>query len=157
MALPPTTTLPKEKPVSNPPDLDGAGPLSSSPRVFVSHNAHSSLDAVARQRIQLWMRTHRLSRVRLGKAIGHSESWVSRYLAGKVPVTLAVLEKLATAFDRSLVELLTTEGRDPQEARLVEAYRAMPKRQQDVLVRMAEAVAFPAGRANRRGSRSIRR
>jgi len=87
----------------------------------------SSYEQRARARIKSWLHATGMAQVDLGVRIGKNQPWMSRYLSGEIDADLATLEAMAGVFGHSLTALLDLPL-DPQEARLLEYYRALPAR-----------------------------
>jgi transcriptional regulator with XRE-family HTH domain len=83
-----------------------------------------SLDELARGRIRSWIASTGVTQTALAERIGRNQAWMSRYLAADFDADLSTLQKIAEVFGHSLNALLDTP-RDPQEAALIESYRAL--------------------------------
>ena len=49
--------------------------------------------------VRVWMARRRMTQRELGEAAGHDQTWVSKRLSGKVPMTIEDLLDLADALD----------------------------------------------------------
>jgi len=87
--------------------------------------APQTLQQLARNRIRYWLQSTEITQRDLCESIGQSQSWLSRYLHGKLDADVDILAKMAAAFGHSICALLTSPV-DPAEAKLIEQYRAMP-------------------------------
>ena len=76
------------------------------------------------QRIKAWIASTGVTQSALAERIGRNQAWMSRYLAGEFAADLETLQKMARAFNHSLAALLESPT-DPDEAKLIEAYRAL--------------------------------
>lgn len=80
----------------------------------------------ARQRITRWMDADpAATQTAVGRALKVSQVWVSRYRAGAQDADVDQLETLAKHFGHTLTELFDLRP-DPQEERLLTAFRALP-------------------------------
>lgn len=68
-----------------------------------------------------------MTQAALGKAVGHHQNWVSRFVAGTQDADVDELAAMAAAFNHTITELLDARA-DPNEQRLLDAYRALPER-----------------------------
>ena len=87
----------------------------------------STYEDRARTRIKHWLHSTNMTQTQLGEQISRNQEWMSRYLSGKINADLATLEQMAGVFGHSLSALLDLP-RDPQHARLIDLYDALPPR-----------------------------
>lgn len=83
-----------------------------------------TLDEVARGRIKAWINSTGVTQTLLAERIGKNQAWMSRYLSAEFDADLETLQKIAKVFGHNLTALLDAPT-DPNEATLIEAYRAM--------------------------------
>src|SRR4029077_2246017 len=83
-----------------------------------------TLDELARGRIKAWISSTGITQVNLGERISKNQAWMSRYLGGEFDADLETLQKMAKVFGHSLSALLDAPT-DPEEAKLLDAYRAL--------------------------------
>ena len=102
------------------------------------------------------LRHHRVERqltqAKLARQIGVQQSDLSRMEKGEYRVSLDVLFRLLQVFELSLGEFfgdLAQQGLTPQEARLLESLRVLPRQEQDEVM---EFVEFKRGRQKERDS-----
>lgn len=81
-------------------------------------------DETARAKVAQWLQTSKMTQTALAEGIGRNQAWMSRYLDGEFDTDLDTLEKLATAFNHSLFELLDT-GQHTTEMEVIERWRAL--------------------------------
>lgn len=81
-------------------------------------------DEIARGKIVQWLSASQMTQTALADKVGRNQAWMSRYLDGEFDTDLETLEKLATAFDHTLFELLDTPA-NPTEAEILERWRAL--------------------------------
>jgi transcriptional regulator with XRE-family HTH domain len=108
----------------------------------MAHQAPRPLDQLARDRIKVWIGTHGTTQAKLGDLIGRNQAWMSRYLSGGMDADLETLQKIAKAFNHSLSALLDTPT-DPDEIRIIEAYRAVPVEDRALALRVLQKFARP--------------
>jgi transcriptional regulator with XRE-family HTH domain len=87
----------------------------------------SDLDEIARARIIRWRQAARLTQKEVGRLVGRSGVWVSRYEGAYFNTDLETLRRLAGVFHQTLFTLLDVTT-DATERLLVEGYRAIPTR-----------------------------
>lgn len=106
---------------------------------------------LARQRIVTWMAANpRITQTTLAKAVGVSQAWVSQYKSGDQDADLDQLDAIARAFGHTLNELLDLRP-EPNERKLIEAYRALPDEKRRLMLSTMEAM-IPEPRKVRRSS-----
>ena len=54
--------------------------------------------------VKVWMARRRMTQAELGRAAGHDQTWISKRLSGKVPMTVEDLLDLAGALNVPAVE-----------------------------------------------------
>jgi len=59
--------------------------------------------------VKVWMARRRLTQAELGRAAGHDQTWVSKRLSGKVPMTVEDLLDLAYALDVRVADFLRVD------------------------------------------------
>jgi len=104
--------------------------------------APPSLQQTARNRIRLWLSTTETTQQEFCERIGQNQSWLSRFLHGKLDADVDMLQKMATAFGHSICALLSSPT-DPEEARLIDRYRALPERSREVAMQLLEEWSKP--------------
>jgi transcriptional regulator with XRE-family HTH domain len=82
-------------------------------------------DDRVREKIKAWIASTGVTQAALAERIGRNQAWMSRYLGGEFAADLETLHKMARAFNHSLAALLDAPT-DPIEAKLIEAFRALP-------------------------------
>jgi len=85
----------------------------------------TTLQQLARSRIKLWLNTTGTTQTALATHIGKKQAWLSRYLAGDYDADLETLNDIARAFGHTISALLNVPS-DPDHARLVDLYNALP-------------------------------
>lgn len=53
--------------------------------------------------VKVWMARRRMTQAELGRAAGHDQTWISKRLSGKVPMTVEDLLDLSAALDVPVV------------------------------------------------------
>ena len=114
--------------------------------------APDNLDSRARSRIKHWMSVSQITQVMLAERIGKDQSWLSRYLAGAHDADVQTLARLAAAFGNTLFTLLDIPP-DPQDARVLEMFRALSPATQGVVLHLLESLTRAARRRGRRAPR----
>lgn len=108
-----------------------------------------SLDELARGRIKAWIASTGVTQGNLGERIGRNQAWMSRYLAGEYDADLETLQKIARVFGHSLSALLESPT-DPEEAKLVEAYRALRPEARAIALTVLQELSRPRSRGRTR-------
>src|SRR5262245_59100822 len=98
------------------------------------------LQNIARVRIKQFLESNGISQAALGQAIGRSQEWVSRFLAGRYDADVDTLQAIATAIDLPLYELLALTT-DPRLVKLCEAYLACRPSRRPVALRVVQELA----------------
>lgn len=108
------------------------------------------LQSLARSRLRMWLQSDGRSQTNVAASIGRNQEWVSRFLTGKLDADVDTLQQLAAIFGHSLASLLQVAV-DPDEAKLIDAFRALsgPAR-----VTAIEVVRAMAGRPPQRRGRA---
>lgn len=88
------------------------------------------------------------SGIGLGKlsiAIGKDKSTISRYLSGKVPITVDVIDAIAEAIGVPAARFFGADDvvRDESERSALRAFRMLPPQAKEALLRFAEAARAP--------------
>lgn len=98
----------------------------------------------ARRRIERWLATNTdIDQVKLAELIGKSQPWVSNYINGRIEEpTLDDLDAVARAFGHTLTELLDLRS-DPNEAALLEEYRALSEKRRVMAFELIRELAQP--------------
>lgn len=110
-----------------------------------------SLADLARRRMVAWMAANpSIKQEIIAQAVGVSQSWVSLYKSSGVEADLDQLDAMARVFGHTLMELLDLRP-DPNEQRLIEAYRALPASKRQLGISALEAM-IPEPRTRRRSS-----
>lgn len=110
-----------------------------------------SLGELARQRIVTWMAANpRITQTMIARDVGVSQAWVSQYKSGDQDADLDQLAALARVFGHTLTELLDLRP-DPNEQKLVAAYRALPPAKRQLAIDALEAM-IPEPRKVRRSN-----
>lgn len=104
-----------------------------------------TLDQIARARIREWLTATGTTQTTLGERIGKTQAWMSRYLAGEFDADLTTLQKMAEVFGHSIAALLDVPS-DPQEATLVNYFRAVDDEKRAIALRLFESWVHPPGR-----------
>jgi transcriptional regulator with XRE-family HTH domain len=109
-----------------------------------------SLDELARGRIKAWIASTGVTQGNLGERVGRNQAWMSRYLAGEYDADLETLQKMANVFGHSISALLESPT-NPDEAKLVEAYRALRPEARLIALNLLQELGRPRvrGRARR--------
>jgi transcriptional regulator with XRE-family HTH domain len=81
-------------------------------------------DDAARSKVAQWLSVSKMTQTALAETIGRNQAWMSRYLDGEFDTDLETLEKIATAFNHSLFELLDTP-QNSTEVEVIERWRAL--------------------------------
>jgi transcriptional regulator with XRE-family HTH domain len=128
--------------------------VSVRPRRPRSRKPSSTLDDVARDRVQQWLTARGWSQATLAKRLRVSPSWVTRYLQGGFNLDLTWLGRMAQVFGHKPAALIMTGPDDPDEALLVEGFRAMDQRARRVALDFARLYvrSEPDGPPTRRSS-----
>lgn len=108
-----------------------------------------SLDELARGRIQTWIAGTGITQTALAERIGRNQAWMSRYLGSEFNADLETLQKMAAVFGHSLAALLDAPTA-PDEAKLVEAYRALPHDSRVRALDLLQDWSRPRGRGRSR-------
>ena len=106
-------------------------------------SADDDFEVIVRQRLYAWFKHSPFTQATFGKAIGRSGSWVSRFFAGEYPADLGLLKLMAAVLNHTVRDAFNLHPETPGEARVVEIYRALPKRERELWVRLGAVVAFP--------------
>jgi transcriptional regulator with XRE-family HTH domain len=106
-----------------------------------------TLDQLARTRINTWIASTGTTQKKLGEQVGRNQAWMSRYLSGDLDADLETLERIARVFGHTLSTLLNSPT-DPDEAVVIDLYRAIPYEDRDLTVQLLRKMAQPrrAGR-----------
>lgn len=95
---------------------------------------------LARHRLTQWMDANpKITQVALGKAVGHHQVWISRFRSGAQDADIDELEAMAKMYGHTLAELFDMRP-DPNEQRLVEAFRALPSSKRELGISALEAM-----------------
>lgn len=105
-------------------------------------HAPATLDEIARDRVKKWLESHATTQAKLGEKIGRNQAWMSRYLSGGIAADLETLQRIAKTFGHSISALLDSPT-DPEEIRVIEAYRAVPGEDRALALRVLEKFARP--------------
>jgi transcriptional regulator with XRE-family HTH domain len=109
------------------------------------------LSEVARQRIVGWMEANpRITQAKVAAAVGVSQSWVSQYKSGDQDADVDQLDAMARVFGHTLNELFDLRP-EPNEQKLIDAYRALPPSKRTLAIQSLEAM-LPEPRNTRRSS-----
>jgi transcriptional regulator with XRE-family HTH domain len=110
------------------------------------------LQDLARARLVQWMDADpKKTQTEIGRAIGHNQAWVSKYRLGAMDADIDDLEGLARVFGHTLSELLDLRP-DPQEQRLLDAFRALPERKRSLAAATLESMLPDPPKKTRRSS-----
>lgn len=86
-----------------------------------------ALSELARRRIVGWMSASpHITQTTIAHAVGVSQAWVSMYKTGDQDADVDQLEAIARVFGHTLTELFDLRA-DPNEQRLLTAYRSLPE------------------------------
>ena len=82
---------------------------------------------------------------KLSIALGKDKSTVSRYLTGKVPITVDVIDAIAEAIGVPAARFFGADdvARDESERTALRVFRSLPLQAREALLRFAEAAATP--------------
>lgn len=109
------------------------------------------LQELARKRLIQWMdASPKITQTDVGRAIGHNQAWVSKFRLGTMDADIDDLDGMARVFGHTLVELLDLRP-DPNEQKLLDAYRALPPVKRTLAIQSLEAM-LPDPRTTRRSS-----
>jgi transcriptional regulator with XRE-family HTH domain len=109
-----------------------------------------SLDQIARERIRTWIQSMGVKQTTLAPLIGKPQAWISRYLSGELGADLDTLAAFGRVFGHSLTALLDAPA-DPDEARVIALYRALPEAPRPLLIQLLEDwTRQKRGRRNRK-------
>ena len=100
----------------------------------------------AAMRIAEIRRRRGLTQVELAARAGVEQATISRAEKGFEGTTLRALRGIAAALDVTLSDLVADE-REESEAKLLEAYRALPSAQRQGWLQLAQALASSSGEA----------
>ena len=96
------------------------------------------LQDLARARLVQWMDADpKKTQAEIGRAIGHNQAWVSKYRLGAMDADIDDLAGMAAVFGHTLNELLDLRP-DPQEQRLLDAFRSLADRKRSLAVQTLE-------------------
>jgi transcriptional regulator with XRE-family HTH domain len=110
------------------------------------------LTELARARITRWMDTNpQITQAALARAVGHGQTWVSKYRSGAQNADVDELAAMAHVYGHTLSELFDARP-DPKEADLIEAYRSIRAERRDLAVQVLQSMVLPLD-ARRGGSR----
>ena len=98
------------------------------------------LEDVARRRIVAWLAAHpTITQAALAAGIGVSQTWVSQYKSGTQGANIDQLDAMARVFGHTLTELFDLRP-DPQEQRLLTAFRSLPEHKRPLAAQALEAM-----------------
>jgi transcriptional regulator with XRE-family HTH domain len=83
-----------------------------------------TLQALARARIKTWLSATGMTQTALAERIHRNQAWMSRYLSEDIDADVDTLQQMAAVFSQSIGALLDSPP-NPDEAKLIEAYRAL--------------------------------
>lgn len=112
---------------------------------YFCHAEMGNLLELARHRLVQWMAANpKITQTAIGRAVGHSQVWVSRFKLGQQDADIDELDAMARVFGHTLNELIDLRP-DPKERELLDAYRSIEpaKRQLAVEVVRGLSVAPP--------------
>ena len=95
------------------------------------------LQNLARTRLIQWMDANPITQAEIGRSIGHNQAWVSKFRLGAMDADIDDLAGMAAVFGHTLAELLDLRP-DPEEQRLLDAFRALPDRKRSLAVQTLE-------------------
>jgi len=101
-----------------------------------------TLQQIARARVKLWLTTTGTTQTALAERIGRKQAWLSRYLNGEYDADLEDLNRIAKAFSHTISALLDTPS-DPDHARVVELYSALPFETRKTVLQLMEQFGRP--------------
>lgn len=105
----------------------------------------ATLDEQARSQIKKWIDSTGITQTALADRIGRNQAWMSRYLAGDFDADLTTLQKMAEVFGHPLTALLGLP-KDPEEATLIAAYRALRPEARPLALRVLQEMSRSRGR-----------
>lgn len=118
------------------------------------------LDETVRKRLTHLRMTRRFSQETVGRAVGWTQTSVSKYEHGDFSADLDTLVRFAAFYDVPFAELLQGEGpkppEDPERQAVLDAYTKLTPDQKRALVVMLDAVVGAAPRSGD-GRRSLPR
>ena len=98
---------------------------------------------LARHRLTQWMNANpSITQTAVGKAVGHNQTWVSRFRQGAQDADIDELEAMARVYGHTLQELLDLRP-DPKERALVEAYRQLRPEARAIAVQLLQQMVPP--------------
>lgn len=116
---------------------------------YFCHAKMGRLMELARHRLTLWMDANpKITQIAVGRAINHTQAWVSRFKAGAQDADVDELEAMAKVYGHTLTELFDLRP-EPNEHRLLDAYRALPPAKRTLAIASLEAM-LPEPRKTRR-------
>lgn len=102
-----------------------------------------TLDELARERLTRWMNANPdVTQTAIGKAIGHTQGWVSAYKSGSQQADLDELSGMAGMFGHTIFELLDLR-QSPKEAALLEVFREIEEGRRDFAIEMLRQIVVP--------------
>jgi transcriptional regulator with XRE-family HTH domain len=101
-----------------------------------------SLDETARTQIRRWLDGTGQTQTELATALGRTQAWMSRYLAGEFDADLTTLERMARYFGHNIIALLSVP-QEPDEARLILNYRACRPQAREILLTVSDHMSAP--------------
>lgn len=111
---------------------------------YFCHAEMGRLMELARHRLTQWMAASpRITQTAIGKAVGHSQVWVSRFKLGAQDADIDELEAMARVFGHTLNELLDARP-DPKERELLDAYRSIEPTKRPLAVEVVKAMSATA-------------
>ena len=102
----------------------------------------SSLNAIARFRINELLRSSGLTQTEFADHLGKTQSWVSKYLNGEIDIDLDTLREIARLFKVRVADLLEEDApppHDAMEALLLKVYRRSPGDTRAMLIKLLDS------------------
>lgn len=121
---------------------------------YFCHAQMGRLLELARQRLTQWMDANpKITQAAVGRAVGHNQTWVSRFRQGSQDADIDELDAMAKVYGHTLMELIDLRP-DPKERDLVEAYRQLRPEARALAVQMMEAMLPPRAERGRTRARN---
>ena len=117
---------------------------------YFYHAEMGQLLELARERLTQWMDANpSITQATVGRAVGHNQTWVSRFRQGAQDADIDELASMARVFGHTLMELLDLRP-DPKERELIEAYRQLRPEARQLAIQMLKTMIPPAAHARTR-------
>lgn len=120
---------------------------------YFCHAEMGTLLELARHRLVQWMAANpKITQTAIGRAVGHSQVWVSRFKLGAQDADIDELDAMARVFGHTLNELIDARP-NPKEQDLIDAYRAIEASKRPLAIEVVRAMTgvLPAPARKRTG------